>query len=377
MSNRLSFGIGCFHFGIKKTPPFEFKCAEHISEVRKALEFISNIDNISVCCDEDSKNWSTEVTDQLPPLNEGGGFFPNPRFMVIEFDVYIPFRVQEELVKKLVSGIALETGTERFRISMRYGYYAPVTIVEPLNVAQENSPSQAIVVVREFLRKELQTSKSRYLRLEVLGPSPFHADCFSESLGEGEHTLPIHVKQLPKLGYDSLVFYYDESAFGEVQDAKENILEEAEDELGFFYKINQIRDVEMKAWGDIEDSIQQLISLHRKKGIKGFFARLVTCSRLARDIFISLAEFDSHRLFSDNYLGEHCRDLYPGQKGGYFRSYIESSLKERAPYPTEQLSQLTNLLESRRTKHVEVLVILLSAMLGASIGALLTILVSM
>ena len=37
-----AFGIGCFHFGLKKQSPFEFEALEYPRELNKTLECISN-----------------------------------------------------------------------------------------------------------------------------------------------------------------------------------------------------------------------------------------------------------------------------------------------------------------------------------------------
>lgn len=76
MENRLSFGIGCFHFGIKKIPPFKFKGSEYIKELRTALQSISNIDNINIYCDDIFENWSIDLTQELQNIKRGKGFFP-------------------------------------------------------------------------------------------------------------------------------------------------------------------------------------------------------------------------------------------------------------------------------------------------------------
>ena len=48
MPDELSFGIGCFHFGLKKTPPFKYTGEAYILELRTALESVASIDNIDL-----------------------------------------------------------------------------------------------------------------------------------------------------------------------------------------------------------------------------------------------------------------------------------------------------------------------------------------
>lgn len=45
MDNRLSFGVGCFHFGVKRKQPFKFIGSDYIKEPQTTLQSISNINN--------------------------------------------------------------------------------------------------------------------------------------------------------------------------------------------------------------------------------------------------------------------------------------------------------------------------------------------
>ncbi|WP_288984695.1 hypothetical protein [uncultured Flavobacterium sp.] len=48
MSKEIAFGIGCFNFGVKKTPPFEFKGSEYLKELDKELLKIGNLTNLTI-----------------------------------------------------------------------------------------------------------------------------------------------------------------------------------------------------------------------------------------------------------------------------------------------------------------------------------------
>jgi len=185
MENRLAFGIGCFHFGIKKVPSLKFKGSEYIKELIKALQSISNIDNISVKSVDEFINESTDVTQELPNIREGNGFFPVPEFMIVEFEVCIPFKIQTQLSKRLqeVGGYSLEEiFTERFKISLWYDRKRfPITFIEPINPSQESLPAEAVIIVRLFLEQEFKSSKSDYIKFEFLGPSPFPVNCYIQS----------------------------------------------------------------------------------------------------------------------------------------------------------------------------------------------------
>jgi len=378
MGNRLSFGIGCFHFGIKKIPPFKFKGSEYIKELRTALQSISNIDNINIYCDDEFKNWSTDLIQELPNIGEGNGFFPKPMYMDIEFDVYIPFRIQKQLFEKSAS--FLETFTERFKISLHYTYHFPVTFIEPVNPSQKSTPSDAVVIVREFLEQEFKSSKSDYIQFEYLGPSPFHADCYiqpGETKDDSNVDWKFQAKIYPqKYSYNEIVFYFNPGILEKAEEAKEVIIEEIQGELGFFYNIVQLEVVKMHDWEKIEKLVEDLVSAQRMTGVKGFLKKFVLSKRI-NEAFTSIAEFESDEIFFNSIKQKDYRDIYSDKKiETYFQSYIDNEIKEQLTYPTKQTFQLISFFERRRIKNIENFMILISAVIGGVIGSLLTILLS-
>ncbi len=163
MEHKISFGIGCFHFGVKRKHPFKFEGAKYINELKKGLESISNVDNIKISCENNFKDYSTHITEELPNIRNGKGFFPRSPFMKIEFQVYIPFRVQaqisEQLLRRKLSFLS-KTFTEKFEVSINYAYHLPVTFIKLVTPSEEGRPSNAVMIVREFLEHEFEKIKS-------------------------------------------------------------------------------------------------------------------------------------------------------------------------------------------------------------------------
>ncbi len=376
MKNKFSFGIGCFHFGLKEQYPLKFNGSEYIRELRETLELISNVNNIEIYCDDDFKNVSTLITQELPNIQNGIGFFPRPIFMTIEFEVYIPFRIQSQLLRQKVS--FLETFTENFKISIKYTYHLPVTFVEPLDPSEEATHSYAVQVVREFLKHEFKNVKSDHIQFECLGPSPFHADCYiypEESDDKSEVDWKLKSEFSPRRGYDRMIFYFNPTQFINVEEAKEKIFDEILNELGFFYYLVQIEVEKMRDWEKIQNLIDQLIFIQRSNGVKAFFTKIFTRSKLIDETLTSLAEFESEELYFNNTNQKDYRDfLSIGDV--CFQPYIDKQINDRTVYPTNEMSRLISFFESRRTKAVESLVVLIAAILAGGVGALLTILLT-
>lgn len=376
MKNGFSFGIGCFHFGLKKQYPFKFKGSEYLRELRETLELISNVNNIKIHCSDDFKDFSTPITQELPNIQNGIGVFPNPIFMTIDFEVYIPFRIQSQLLQRKVS--FLETFTEKFKISIKYTYHLPVTFVEPLDPSEEATHSDVVRVVREFLKHKFKNAKSDHIQFEFLGPSPFHADFYiypEESDGKSEVDWKLKSEISPRRGYDRMIFYFNPTQFINAEEAKEKIFDEILNELGFFYYIVQTEVGKMHDWEKIRNLVDQLIFIQRSNGVKAFFTKIFTRSKLIDETLTSLAEFESEELYFDNTNQKDYRDLFSMMEG-CFQPYIDKEINNRIVYPTKEMSRLISFFESRRTKAVESLVVLIAATLGGGVGALLTILLA-
>src|SRR5690606_27458565 len=97
MSKQKSLGIGCFHFGVKKAPPFDFKGSDYLIELNKALSKISSLTNLKIDTDEDFKKNEFSITEVTENLQNDEGYFPYSLILDVEFNLYIPFRIQAEI----------------------------------------------------------------------------------------------------------------------------------------------------------------------------------------------------------------------------------------------------------------------------------------
>jgi len=124
----LSFGVGCFGFGVKKNPPFQLQGVEYMSQLQSALEKISTASNIVIEAENDFKTISHKVEKKIPMLAEGNEFFPTPAMnLEISFEIYIPARIQKQLYENIEFK---RKPCEKFRVSVRNTYHFPVTFVE-------------------------------------------------------------------------------------------------------------------------------------------------------------------------------------------------------------------------------------------------------
>ena len=62
MSQKKYFAIGCFNFGVKKEPPFEFTGSEYLIELEKELSNVKNLTDLTIETDDDFQNYKEQIT---------------------------------------------------------------------------------------------------------------------------------------------------------------------------------------------------------------------------------------------------------------------------------------------------------------------------
>ena len=372
MSKEKAFGIGCFHFGVKKSPPYEFKGSDYLSELNKALSKISSLTNLKIDADDDFKNLKENITENTENIENNEGYFPHALILDIEFELYIPYRIQAEITGTKEK--FLSTFTENFNVKIVQSYHLPVAIVETKNPIKKNDPSRAVQIVREFIRHELTENKSDYLRYECLGPSPFHLNCYLEPL-KPEHSgewLFSSEEELSK-GYDNLTIYYNEDEIKDADEALEYLTSSIRDEFGFFYECVQTRNKKMHFWQTIQENLSSLLEIQNSKGVKGFYKKFFIRPTLIGRLFTDIATFEGDDILNSGIQQNVYKQVFSLKDEILFKTFIDNELEERNEYPIKQTTDLTTFFESRRVKSLELVIALMAAILGGIIGALLTI----
>ncbi len=371
-----AFGIGCFHFGVRKLSRFKFIGSEYVNELKNALNSIPNINEVNISADDTFCQYSKDIRENLPKLDEGNGFFPHPSYSEIAFNIFIPTRIQVELAGGRESRIF----SENFSVLILYGYSSPIAVVEVLSPSDMPDPSSAVVVVRKFLEREFEKPISDYISFECIGPSPLHADFFLVSKEEDTNTnstSPFYAEcDLAQAGYDTITFYYNSAAFKNPHDALKAIIHNKRSEIDFFYRIKQIRLKEMLDWKEIEKKVEHLIQLENMTRPKGWIKRLFGRSNIIGRTLIDIAIFQSTELGRNNYIRSHYDTLFERAKDKCFKHLIDRDNEPNYYYPTKEYAELIGFFEQRRVKATEIFIVLVSAIVGGSIGTVVTILLS-
>lgn len=264
--------------------------------------------------------------------------------------------------------------SENFRLDICYGYEAPVCFVEPLNPTALSYGSEAVVLVRRYLEKEIN-EQSKMVRFDFLGPSPFHSNCYlSPASSKGEDVDEFKLTRIETRGYDTLHFEYNPLVFRTSEEAKDELFEILTDELSLFYGGVLIGAKAQSEWEKIQDLLTKLIKPKENMNLAKRIITRLRRGRIISDIHAKIAELEGNQILTDIEFMTRYRNTYVKDEPAFFQTYVDDLRKENAPYPTQQVSALIQFLESRRSQAIEMFVVLASAIIGGVIGSVLTLL---
>ena len=335
------------------------------------LESIPSLNNLEIIHDEGDYIEFTEAA--LEDSEAGPAVFPDHAIFSLRFDLYIPFRIQRNIVGEYFNS---ETETEKFRIHIHYPYHTSVVLVELLDGGESLNPSTAVRIVREYLQTEINRLSSK-LAFKFLGPSPFHADFWIEGYNTPNDAKSFFECNLLKsLGYANITFRccVENAEFKE--HACEILLSELEHELDQFYNIRQSIMEDYHSWEPIETVAAQLFDQLGEKHDHQPFAQTFTRGRDLSKLNMELSKFEVEYIQRHHYAEKQCRELYARHIPGFLRTIVESELEDRPVFPIKQMKELVMFIESRRSKAIELLIVLIAALIAGVTGSVITLLFS-
>ena len=265
--------------------------------------------------------------------------------------------------------------TEKFRIHTYLEYHAPVAFVELIDGQESHSPSTAVRVVREYLQAEVDRMSSN-LAFVFMGPSPFHANLWVEGYSTpNENSSFFECKILNKFGYADVTFRccVENAQFKER--AREILFAELRYELDRFYHILYSNRRDYRGWDTIQTIADSLFdSMQDTESRKRLISALVQGRGLSA-LTLALSKFDANYIQRQHYADKICRELYARDISGFLRAFIETELNNRPLFPIKQMKELVTFAESRRSKAIELVIVLAAAVIGGVAGSVITILV--
>lgn len=361
----LGFAVGAFHFGVTNPTPFEMTVRSYADAVNRALGQLSNVNNIEMDVgDEPDRKFGLQAGDENPQV-EHGQAFPLPSNFRVSFDLFIPKRIQDDIRQSLGP-----TGSEQFRVSIRYLYHSPVCFVVPVTQSDGARPSASIPVVREYLRSVMNLSTSP-IRFGVIGPTPMHADFFAHRVKQDE-AFTTKFTESTAYGRVDLLIPSDGSESG--AELLESAFYAVSEEADLYYHLECTRISNLLKWSAFEEEFSHLMG---PQEALSFQQRVVARLRRARDIEqahrqLSMLEYDvaSAKYSADMDVKQH----YRRARFKTIQPLVEQQTVPRDMYPTEHFGKLLSFLEQRRSKAFELLVVLVASLIGGIAGAVVTLL---
>ncbi|MGY3928046.1 hypothetical protein [Aeromonas simiae] len=366
-----AFGIGCLHFSFKGGEKKEITVKKYIDEVKASLEKLSNISDVEIFFDEDIKDEKIDISESTH-MNDGDPCHPHIPFFELSFSLYLPRRVQSEVIKR--DQVYLDT--DNFHVIFKHDWHGPYTVVECVGAGEESSPSTAIQIVREYLKREID-SNSGILKLDFVGPSPFHANFFlsqcEQQASEKSSTFELIHTKVP--GYDNIKFEYHKSKFESEEIAFETLISEFSSEIAFFYQLKIMNSSRSSDWVGIQNNLHNLLELEDESHKKTFKDRYSKKPKLLKNLHREIGLFKGQEIFNKNIRDQYYFSIYKSEKHNiYLKSFIDATLDNWPAYPVKETSEIVNYFDGKSSKSVELTVVFFAAVFGGAIGAAITVL---
>ena len=360
----IPFGVGCFYFVPTEPAPATGQNARYRDLLRGALEAIPNANNIVIEGGEDPDPLLLPLDGRWSSL-DASVFNAYPSYLNVEFDLYIPARIQDEILNHLDEEFV---GSEHFHAKLVHSDM-PLVVVTATEPDGWRDGSTYIILVREYLKRELDES---VVRLSCLGPSPFHSDFFLELVQQQDCSLTVR-RENPTHGYSQHRCSYKCTRSNDnVIDVLSKVLEELTPELSLFYEACRQSQLRMSAWEKIEEPVKTSLLGDGRGRWRDTVTNRLRQSRSIRLVTERLIRFEMDGIFERQSLEESLDQTYSVPGRAYLRDEVKKAVKDLGEYPIGEVYRLIEFLEGRRSKQVELLIVFIAALVGGIVGGIAT-----
>ncbi len=363
----LAIGVGCFWFSPKATKDavksLGGRLKNHLSALQSALEAIDNISDLELPTYEEAGfGWDlTSVNDEKDDLGDEHDDEDDTPLISdgsIEFELQIPFRVQENC------GLGGTVEVEKFRVTITHPYHFPVTFIH-YEVPDDDDPNQlspgtAIVIARNFLDEKLKNHPT--VKFNYLGPSPFHLDFFLLPANSGDEESVI---ETIRPGYNMLLLKTLPTG-----DPLQHFVGRFQDILSYFYYITWRRNALYRSSDRIIGLVRQLVREGGSKWPLASIRAMGKRQRLIGDTYTALLDDKMMRISIDKFVNEGKRDGSIIADNPLYK-FIAHALSELPIVPNAEIQKVVDVIEGRRQKFLENSSTIIAGLLGAILGAFL------
>jgi hypothetical protein len=365
-------------FGMRFKDALTISAANYADAVEKALSQIPHVDRSSITSTFDKKPSQADLVIESEPiaLNDGGHGFPLPNGFFLSFELSLPTRIQEDLTRHLWHECEVP---QPLRIDFLRSFYGPLVVVRLPENTDHAKPSDAIVLVREYLRRELERSASD-VYLETRGPSPFHADFFLRPANTEEskalNSDGFNVLLSPHFGYDDLWFVFDSRRFSSDGKAFAQLVNNLVLEFDAYYEVSRLRADELTDWPEIEELYDQLDQISESRKLIHRIRYFSRKGNLIYRVIHELSRFKASQIGHDAAIKSLYTHIYERGLPTYLARFFDRVRADRSTFPVDEYLAFAQFLEHRRLKAWEVSILALAALVGALLGGVVTMLAS-
>jgi hypothetical protein len=368
-----SFGIGCFHFSIKNGDSKTISIKDYIEEVTRTLESLTTVTEVRCSYDESTSNLEIDISSPNPRLKDSDDCYPQILFFDLSFCIYIPSRIQANLIETHEEYI--DTGSENFRVRILHDWHGPLSYVEPIGAGLDSKPSTGVQVVRNYLRREIEKVET-FLIPDFLGPSPFHADIYlvfdKNKVQSSENIFEAQINHNP--GYDQIIFSCSADEFTSEEQALEELYEKLTQEIAFFYYLNLKESRKMHRWHEIQETLHSILSFEDESSKKSIKDRFHLKPKLFRKAFKNIGLLKGKNIFDKSTIEQNYNSIYLSDKHQtYLKTFIDQEISEHLTYPIEETSELLRYFDQKTSKAFELTTLIISSILGGIVGSIITV----
>jgi hypothetical protein len=372
-----AFGAGCFVLSPRAKAPFQLTGGDYLRQVSETLTLAQGIADVEVSAapyfDKESYSFDTPIT----PLDAGPTDFPpSDCDLWISFRVHILARIQTQILRDTSQGWQTdETLPEDFIVTMTTGFDSPVAFVEPTDLPTGYDPSRAVIVVREYLKRELGDNPTAPLRFECLGPSPFHAQFRLQAFRQRTPTAVRPADwswQSTYAGYEDITITYNPAVLPTLADAQGSVYMSLREQLSIGYYAIQVRLELEHIWDDLERKVNSLADMHRRGGVKAYFGRTFRVPQELLNATLALTDYELKELTALRSVQSVYQSHYDHETHPCVAKQVQEYVNQVKPLPVDQFKRLIELFDRYRAERFAGLNVLISAILGGLVGAVLT-----
>lgn len=368
MNEKATVAFGSFHFQVTEHAPTSFTGGDYLGWIETTLGEIATVTDISIRARDGyrSNEFERPEDEDLGVLTELKFNVPPLQFVTITFNIHVPKRFQDEFGESALR-IDPDLG-EDFAVVLADGWQTSLVMVRPL-AAGDPDPTDAVIVVREFIEREFERLGSRPVAFHCLGPSPAHLRVVlapSEGVANDEFERVSHRRR----GYDNYEFRCG-NHFESTDDMCLAFFGRVRRELDILYRMAAARSRQLDLWSEAVNDTMSILAAYKRPGVRGWLARLWQGRKL-RTALISLGEAELRQQDDKQEFDRAVSATYDVGPAGLLPEVIRDDLDELEPRPIAPLSSLLQLLDASRHTGRDVLLASVASLVGAAVAAAAT-----